>query len=391
MKTFDKIKYYISLIQQDKGNLDKEKKASSEISEEDKLYEKTKYFLEQCGPEPINTDRIWEITKTKTGIIESGKKTKKYNLLLLSSVAGAAIFLFIIAMNFFWINNDAKDEFSAILAIENQINIHEVDDVTLILPERKVTLADGEVITYNKEGNIKVDTVVVKKNPGQTSSTVNYDQIIVPKGKRVQLTLSDGTLMWLNSGSKAIYPHLFTQNTRMIYVEGEAFFKVVGDKNKPFIVKTSGFEVTVLGTEFNLQAYPHSETANLVLVQGEVMIMDQSKKETYVKPNELVRLKENIVYSQSIVDVAEYICWIDGIIKLKGEKLSTLINRLSLYYGKEIHLDPLLGQENIYGKLDLKDNLVNLLKNLPISIPFCVEEKNNELFLIADKTFFEKK
>lgn len=82
-----------------------------------------------------------------------------------------------------------------------------------------------------------------------------YNQIIVPKGKRSQIVLADNSKIWINSGSKVIYPRAFEGKYREIYVEGEVYLNVTHDTSKPFIVNTSGFEVRVLGTSFNISAY----------------------------------------------------------------------------------------------------------------------------------------
>ena len=100
-------------------------------------------------------------------------------------------------------------------------------------------------VTYSATGQVQVNSNKLTEDDGKEA----YNQIIVPKGKRSQIVLADNSKIWINSGSKVIYPRTFEGKYREIYVEGEVYLKVAHDTSKPFIVNTSGFEVSVLGTE----------------------------------------------------------------------------------------------------------------------------------------------
>ncbi len=88
-----------------------------------------------------------------------------------------------------------------------------------------------------------------------TDEEHSFNQLIVPNGKRSTLALEDGTKMWINAGSRVIYPNKFKKNKREIYVDGEVYMEVARDEERPFVVKTNMLDVQVLGTSFNVMAY----------------------------------------------------------------------------------------------------------------------------------------
>ena len=122
--------------------------------------------------------------------------------------------------------------------------------------------------------------------------TEYVNQIEVPIGERASLRLSDGTLVWLNSGSRLEYPTHFATDNRQVRLEGEAYFEVQRDESLPFIVQTNAVDVKVLGTKFNVSSYAKEET-KVTLKEGKVQVDCDAGKESYIlHPN------EQIVYSE---------------------------------------------------------------------------------------------
>lgn len=132
-----------------------------------------------------------------------------------------------------------------------------------------------------------------------SSKTTEY---IVPKGSKSTIKLPDGSIVWLNAGSKLVYADNFDQEERNVYLTGEAYFSVVTNKEKPFKVHTSDLIVRALGTRFNVKAYPEEKTITTTLEEGIIDIQitkenkDYPKKEIKIKPNERLvyfKSKEN--------------------------------------------------------------------------------------------------
>jgi ferric-dicitrate binding protein FerR (iron transport regulator) len=116
------------------------------------------------------------------------------------------------------------------------------------------------------------------------------------KGSRSRSLLPDGTTVWLNAGSKLYYENDFTGTTREVRLEGEAFFDVVKQPDRPFIVHTSGIDIKVLGTAFNVKSYPEDKTVETTLYRGSVRVFrheDSEKKAIQLKPNEKLILAKH--------------------------------------------------------------------------------------------------
>lgn len=126
-----------------------------------------------------------------------------------------------------------------------------------------------------------------------------YHMIIVPKGEKSELMLSDGTRIWINAGSNVRFPNQFSGTTRDIWLDGEAYFEVAKDKTKPFMVHTSDLDVKVYGTKFNLKAYASEDIIETTLIEGIVSletrnIFNRKKEEVFLKPNhKAIYLKKN--------------------------------------------------------------------------------------------------
>src|SRR4030042_4196381 len=119
-----------------------------------------------------------------------------------------------------------------------------------------------------------------------------YNEVFVPLGARSQVTLSDGTKVWLNAGSKLKYPMNFSEASREVNLEGEAYFDVVRMKDKLFIVKTSDINIKVYGTKFNVKSYPEENIIQTTLVEGSLSVEPlwnrEGKEPVYLKPNQSI-------------------------------------------------------------------------------------------------------
>lgn len=151
----------------------------------------------------------------------------------------------------------------------------------------------------------------------------------VPKGGHASLTLSDGTKIWLNAQSKLIYPSHFTGKNRHVYLEGEGLFEVVRNEKSPFIVNSPLLNIRVLGTVFNLKAYPEEATV-VTLARGKVEVLIDALEETItLQPNEQVLYsKEKGVELNKDVDVSSLKQWTSGELLFINQPLSNIIKEL---------------------------------------------------------------
>jgi ferric-dicitrate binding protein FerR (iron transport regulator) len=182
--------------------------------------------------------------------------------------------------------------------------------------------------------------------------------------------LSDSTVVWLNAGSRLIFPSKFSGPQREVLLFGEAFFDVTRIEKIPFVVKTSSIEVKVLGTEFNVSAYPEDNTVQTVLKEGSVSIRRNNsgifESDIVLKPNQMALFNKNTQNSKVYnVDAAYYTIWVKGLLSFDDQDFSRIIKKIERYYNIQIrYTDPLVGLQKISGKLDLNKNLEEVFEYL---------------------------
>ncbi|MDO9615079.1 MAG: FecR domain-containing protein, partial [Bacteroidota bacterium] len=240
----------------------------------------------------------------------------------------------------------------------------QLEGPVLILPE-------GESIALNKtESSLDYsnpDQLVLNNESviqsGNKNEKLLTNQLIIPYGNRSKITLSDNTVVWLNAGSRLIFPSKFSGKQREVLLFGEAFFDVAANEEIPFVVKTSSLEVKVLGTEFNVSAYPEDNTVQTVLKEGSVSIRKNNsgffESDIILKPNQMAIFNKNTQNSKVYdVDAAYYTIWVKGLLSFDNQDLSRIIKKIERYYNIQIrYIDPLIGLQKISGKLDLNKNL----------------------------------
>lgn len=241
-----------------------------------------------------------------------------------------------------------------------------------------VTVDKGAIVAYNTNGVVSINEQQVDNGQVNEDKSDGYNRLIVPKGKYTRLVLSDGTQMYVNAGTKVVYPRVFSKKSREIYVEGEVFLNVTPDKRVPFIVQTSGFDVQVLGTAFDINAYSDtSDDAEVVLLHGKVNIKSRSGKELILTPDNKATILSNGLIRKSHVNAEEYILWTKGILSLNNEPLRVILAKLSRYYGVSIHCSEEISQVIMSGKIDLECGIHEALERLSSTGGFTSVKQNN--------------
>jgi ferric-dicitrate binding protein FerR (iron transport regulator) len=166
----------------------------------------------------------------------------------------------------------------------------------------------------------------------------DFHELVVPSGQQAQLTLPDGTKIWLNSKSKLTYPGTFTSETREVVLDGEGYFQVSHNPEKPFIVKTSHLDVKVLGTSFNITNYSDEDKITLALETGSISISEQELAENSMKlkPEEMAvysKADRNIVVSEADSEI--YKSWLKGQFKFRNLSFEDISRRLGRNFNVE--------------------------------------------------------
>jgi len=225
--------------------------------------------------------------------------------------------------------------------------------------------------------NYSLDTVKSKENV----KAVNI--VKVPRGKRFEVVLSDGTYIHLNSGSSIKFPVLFDQiGERVVTLTGEAYFKVAKDKNRPFSVKTNNITTKVLGTEFNVTAYSNDSFTKVVLAEGSVRIFSKDVDDAgiLIEPGEKVTFSNTSkkIKKESTI-VHNHIAWIDGILLFKNENFKTISRKLERFYNIDISNNYKgLDDENFTGQFDV-ESIEEVFKIFQSNTPFNYKIENNKI------------
>src|SRR5680860_92098 len=246
-------------------------------------------------------------------------------------------------------------------------------EIRTISPEnpRSVTNAQGAIL-----GEQKADRLVYS-NRTETEKLV-YNTLTVPYGRRFSVILSDSTLVHLNAGSSLRYPVKFIgDQNRQVFLTGEGYFDVTKDREHPFVVTSGTMDVRVLGTKFNVTAYPEDREINTVLVEGSVSLYSSESGYDPTKAKMLLpgykaawdRFYEKMDVEQVETDI--YTGWIDGKLVIKEMPFKNIVHKLERHYKVSI------------------DNTYEALDNEVFTATFDIETIDEALRIFTEETPFE--
>nr|WP_299175659.1 FecR domain-containing protein [uncultured Allomuricauda sp.] len=337
----------------------------------------------------LNTKEREHLKKRITTSIFKYRRQKK----AISYVAGIASVAVVAFFSFgVYLDNSQNPSIEAFVESSTTTIDPKSDKVTLVFEEGKSINIDGDNsnIAYSSSG----EKVTIGKNDqlkqsSKKNNEVVYNTLIVPYGKRSTVQLSDGTTVWLNSGSKLVYPVTFNQNKREVFLEGEGIFDVAHNKKQPFLVLSKDHEIEVLGTVFNISSYSDDNTVSTTLKSGSVQI--KYKVDSFFKSQEVLKItpgtqsvygkNSNTIYSKS-VDVEKYFSWKDGVFIFKNDNLKHIMKRLSRYYNVDISVDNKeLENQTFSGYLDLKENVENVISIIKETSDFEYTTNDNQILI----------
>ncbi len=233
-----------------------------------------------------------------------------------------------------------------------------------------LTLADGTEVLLDsagtgflsQQGNVKV----TKLNNGQLSyqftnnsgmpqskNEVLYNTIATPRGGQYQIVLADGTKVWLNAASSLRFPAAFVGNTREVALTGEGYFEVAHNKEKPFRVSVNGVVVNVLGTHFNVSAYPDDASVKTTLLEGSVGV-EKNGVRKMISPGEQARIEnksnsEDPNISVQRVDVEDVVAWKNGRFIFHDDNIQSVMKQLARWYDVTVSYEGDITNEEFIG------------------------------------------
>lgn len=236
-----------------------------------------------------------------------------------------------------------------------------------------LTLAGGKTITLNEaKTGVVIDVRGLKYNDGEElgispekpiKSSFRELMVSTPRGGTYQVTLADGTNVWLNADSKISFPSQFTGLKRKVILNGEAYFEVAKNRQMPFIVESKGQEVEVIGTHFNVNAYQNEGSVKTTLLEGAIRVVTAAHNEVVLKPNQQATLQNKEINVKE-VDAELAVSWQKGTFKFEGEEIESIMRKLSRWYNIDVNYEGNLPKERYYGEISRYKNISQVLNML---------------------------
>jgi len=260
------------------------------------------------------------------------KEQKKRRWLLPVSIAA----ILLIAFGIDWLVKSKP--------IESKLTTTDIASIKDIQPgssKAVLQLANGKTIeigkdshgTVAKEENVSIDAndQMLTYSGQNVSSADLYNTLTIPKGGKYKLVLSDGTNVWINAASSIKYPASFNGDERRVVLDGEAFFEVAKNDQKPFIVQTNTASIQVLGTSFNISSYMDEPSETAVLVSGKIKVIATNKQQE-LKPGEQASIETtgDVRISQANIKVTT--AWKDDQFIFKDAPIEDIMRQLSRWY-----------------------------------------------------------
>jgi len=322
------------------------------------------WIKEEHGLENI-TNRMFLAFKDK---IDSDKKLQRRILHL--RIAGMAASILLCLGLFVFIYRPAKH------------NIIAKQQTAKILPgsaEALLTLANGRKILLNSMPTGKITllngAVIIKKRKGlvayipppESATNANniFNSIETPRGGQYQVVLPDGTNVWLNAASKLTYPTRFNSKQRIVKLSGEAYFEVAHDPDRPFHVLFAGQDVRVLGTHFNINAYPDDKESKTTLLQGSISLTKSGAQQPVLLiPGQQATLPQLGEIAIHVVNTDQVVSWKNGYFQFDDMNISSIMKVLGRWYDVSIQYKNVDQKETFGGTFSRDCNLNDILKNI---------------------------
>lgn len=320
-------------------------------SNKKELTEKERQFLEGWLAEPGNRKRYQEWKRLEAAVYANGKSKevdvyaawerlrkdiarKRY---ILRTLPWAAAIALLIGCGALFLLQRGQQPTAP---VAQQIQEDPTGKIVLTLSDgRQVALSDSLGSLQEQNGTtIENGNQSLVYNPTDSTIAMVYNTIRIPRGAEYKLVLADGSQVWLNAESTITYPVAFQGETREVRLQGEAYFEIAKNKNQPFIVHTTQFDVQVTGTQFNVRAYP-GEMESATLAEGGIQLEKGGKTYT-LKPGQQAYLEEEEVQVRK-VNLESAIAWRYNAFSFEETPLEEIMNELARWYNIHVfYLNP---------------------------------------------------
>jgi transmembrane sensor len=307
---------------------DKNEQLFDELTKEENIAKTMEWYA------GINEEKAYQRIKKRIGFPPRRKKVISFSFI---SVAASVLLIVGIASFFIWQKNQQ--------AGTHQLPVTLSQDIPPGSDKAILTLADGRKIVLDStapktvsDGMIKIDAGVISYDTlGATPPKENL--LTVPRGGQFMVVLPDGTKVWLNAESSLRYMTSFIGNERRVVLNGEGYFEVTKNKEKPFIVESSGSIIRVLGTKFNVNSYKDEDAFTTALVEGSIQITKGTESKI-LKPGQQASVTGNSI-DVVTVDTREAVAWKEGNFVFRNTPVHAIVKQLERWYDLDVEFsDP---------------------------------------------------
>lgn len=311
-------------------------------------------------------------------------RAKRFSYL---KIAATILIILSVGVYFLWEQTNEDDYLFSQSYPKDQVPVLLLTDGSRIQLDKNnsevVVIDEMDAIQINKDSIVKG----ISSSKGELERN-RLNEVKVPYGTKTKLELSDGTIVWLNAGSRLAFPSEFKGSNRTVHLEGEGYFEVAHDRDAPFFVKTKKMKVSVLGTKFNVSAYPSDKVVETVLIEGSVSLKTHDgllAKNLVMKPSQKAtfNLEHNEVEVAYESDIEKYISWKDGVFQFSNEDLSRVLRKIERYYNVDIKYDDRIIETAlpVSGKLDIGYDVDTVMTILSHVARINYERSDNQIII----------
>jgi Fe2+-dicitrate sensor, membrane component len=315
---------------------------------------------------------------------------------ILLRIAAAAVIIGVAVGAFFYLTPSSAPQPTAQTPVSTEKN-----DLAPGENKAVLTLADGSTILLDNETGGEIANQngikVIKTGDGAlvyvsqptnapTKALPSYNTITTPRGGQYQVTLPDGTVVWLNAASSLKYPTAFTGKERIVELTGEGYFEVASNKDMPFKVQAADQTVEVLGTHFNINCYADEPAVKTTLLEGSVKVMHHgTHKSMTLKPGEQSTVSRNN-FSVAMADTENAVAWKNNLFYFSGSDIPSVMRQISRWYNVTVEFEGAIPDIRLWGKVYRNSNASKVLELLEyFGLKYHIEENNGSKKIIIQK------
>lgn len=280
-------------------------------------------------------------------------------------MAAAALVLVCVTGVFLFTRKDISKSIAVVVPVAHDVAPGGKRAVLTLTGGQQIVLdsaADGRLA---QQGNVRIMKLADGKldyHGGDEEDGLRFNTISTPNGGQYQVTLTDGTRVWLNAASTLTYPTAFRGHQREVRLQGEAYFEVVHNAGQPFVVSVGDMKVDVLGTDLNIMAYAEEGAIRTTLLSGKVKVAEK-----LLAPGEQASWENGKVVVDRDADVEAAVAWKNGMLQFNSAGIRTVMRQIARWYDVEVVYDGDIKDEHFSGSIPSNERVSAVLKMLEMT------------------------